>query len=913
MLLEDGRPLRLGSRAVDILTVLIERAGEIVGKEELIARVWPNTFVEEANLRVHIGALRKALGDGQEGRRYIANIIGRGYCFVAPVSFEEERSGSGTPQHQAHNLPASLSALIGRADVVKSLTTYIQERRLITIVGSPGIGKTTVALAVARALVKPYDQEVRFIDLASISDSAFLPGAVTSALGLSALTHEATSSIVAFLRDKRMLLVLDNCEHVIEAAAKFSEAVLRGAPDVQLLATSREPLRAEGEWIQRLSPLAVPPASGTMTAAQAREFPAIALFVARAAASLDTFELTEADAPIVADICRRLDGIPLAIELAAARVGTFGVRQISARLDDRFDLLTRGRRTALQRQQTLSAALDWSYSLLSQDEQTILARLGVFAGTFSIDSAKAVAASQDISAAQVYEYLDNLSAKSLVTVDVIDDRIEYRLLEMTRAYALDKLRGSEEWNTISRRHAEHFHDLLRKAESDFETQWLTDWTRANARIIDDVRLALDWAFSVHGDAGLGAQLTATAASLFFQLSLSGEFRVRLERALEILPRLSSIDPALEMNLNLALGIALFNTEGPTPALAAVSARALTLAQSHGTGSHKLRALWGLSRESYSRGDYQEALRFVEQFGSVARSVQDEAALRIYGRMMSLALHLLGRHAEGRSYAELALAPTASTIHIGHENFYQYDYGVMARCHLARILWVQGLPDQSLLVSREAVAAASSLENVLSLCNALVFAACPVALWSGDLVAAKQHVSALLEHSTNNSLGYLNYWGRLYEAAIALRETGQIAGPVSATSKQVMNTLQTDMLGTLHEQLAGPLALSRAENGLADWSAPEIFRAHGALLLKDGSSDARTGAEKMFHRSLTLARRQNALSWELRTSTGLALLWRDDGRLREATDLLTGILARFTEGFDTHDVATAKTLLSQLEH
>jgi predicted ATPase/DNA-binding winged helix-turn-helix (wHTH) protein len=914
VLLADGRPVRLGSRAIDILTALIERAGEVVSKDELIARAWPNTFVDETNLRVHIGALRKALGDGQQGRRYLTNVVNRGYSFIVPITIEEGKSKAhfGLSQQQLHNLPPFLSALIGRTEVVNSLTSHIGERRLVTVVGSPGIGKTSVALSVAHALVESYDQQVRFIDLASISNAAFLESAVTSSLGLSGLSQDSAAGIISFLRDKRMLLVLDNCEHVIEAAAKFSEAVLKGAPQVRLLATSREPLRAEGEWVQRLAPLEVPPASGMQSAGQVLKFPAVTLFIARATASLDTFKLTEAEAPIIADICRRLDGIPLAIELAAARVGTFGVRQIASLLEDRFVLLTRGRRTALPRQQTLIAALDWSYNLLSEDEKTVFARVGVFAGSFSMIAAKAVAASQDIGVAQVFDCLDNLSAKSLVTVDVINDRIDYRLLEMTRSYALDKLRSSKERNAIARHHAEHFCELLRKAETDFEAQALTDWIDANARNIDDIRLALDWAFSKEGDAKLGAELCASAASLFLQLSLSHELRAQLERALKSLLLLASIDPALEMNLNLALGMALYNTEGPTPAVATASTRALTLAQRCGSGSHQLRALWALARESYARGDYENALRFVERFGSVARSIPDDVALLIYARMMSLALHLLGRHAESRIYAEQAMAPTANAVSVGYENFYQYDYGVVARSHLSRILWVQGFPDQALKVSQEALSAASSLDNVISLCNALVLAACPIALWSGDIIAAKQHVSDLLPRSARHSLGYMHYWGRLYEYAISLIENGHITDQPSAPSKLV-STLHIDLLGTLHERLAGPLALSRAENGLSEWSAPEIFRANGTQLLNGGSSDSQKRAEIMFVRSLDLARQQNALSWELRASTSLASLWRDSGRRSQASDLLAGILARFTEGFGTRDLIMARALLSELDH
>jgi DNA-binding winged helix-turn-helix (wHTH) protein len=357
LLLEDDKPVRLGSRALDILIALAERPSEVVSKEELIARVWPGTFVEEGNLRVHIAALRRALGDGQAGKRYVVNVPGRGYRFVAPVALSAEQRSQAPPPStptRAHDLPASSTRMLGRADTVNSLISQLTQRRFITLVGPGGIGKTTVALAVADGSAGSYHGGVRFIDLAPLSDPLLVPSALAFVLGLGIRSDNPIPGLVAFLRDKEMLLVLDGCEHVIDAAASLAEQLFRGAPGVRILATSREPMRAEGERVLRLSPLGVPAASGGLTAAQAMTYPAIQLFVERATESLDTFELTEADAPVIVDICRRLDGIALAIELAAGRVDAFGVRGLAALLDDRFRILTRGRRTALPRHQTLS-------------------------------------------------------------------------------------------------------------------------------------------------------------------------------------------------------------------------------------------------------------------------------------------------------------------------------------------------------------------------------------------------------------------------------------------------------------------------------------------------------------------------------------------------------------------------------
>src|SRR6516162_1642160 len=393
LLLEDDNPVRLGSRALDILTALVERPGELVGKDELMARVWRGTFVEEGNLKFQVGALRRALGDGRGGRRYIATSAGQGYRFVAPVSVAQAPAAAplpAAPTRQNHNLPQQLTRLIGRADAVSRIVARLQRHRLLSIVGPGGIGKTSVALAVAEASVNTYEHGVWFVDLAPLADARLVPSAVAQVLGFEIRSDDPVPGLVGAIRDRRLLLVLDNCEHVIEAAATLAVAILRGATDVHILATSREPLRVEGEHVQRLPPLSSGPPSTPLDAAEALAFPGVELFVERAAECLGEFELTDENAPIVAEICLKLDGIPLAIELAAARVGTFGVRGLATHLDDRFRLLTSGRRSGPPRHRTLRAALDWSYDVLSEPERAALRRLGICVGGFTLDAACAV-------------------------------------------------------------------------------------------------------------------------------------------------------------------------------------------------------------------------------------------------------------------------------------------------------------------------------------------------------------------------------------------------------------------------------------------------------------------------------------------------------------------------------------------
>ncbi len=453
LLLEGEGPVHIGSRALEILIALTERAGEVVSKDSLMARVWPDAVFNENSLRVAITGLRKALGDGRPGRRYLANVPGRGYRFVAPVQLSDLESQPIQPETAGpnHNLPASKSSIIGRARVVDTLCSQLSRQRLITIVGPGGIGKTAVALAVAEALLPAYPDGVRFVDLASIDDPRLISRALIMALGRAVPLDGAPPCPAESLRHKRMLIVLDSCEHVAAAAAATAERLLTVAAGVSILATGREPLRAEGERVYRLPPLDFPVDASGLTAAEALEFPAVQLFADRALAVLHGFELNDRRAPAVCDICRKLDGIPLAIELAAARVDVFGVEQLAVLLDDSLRILNLGKRTAQPRHRSLTASLDWSYEILPECERIVLCRLAMFSGVFDLASAVAVAGDDGT---EVVDAIANLVSKSLVSADTSVSIIHYRLLGATRAYAIQKLTESGDLEKYARRYAE---------------------------------------------------------------------------------------------------------------------------------------------------------------------------------------------------------------------------------------------------------------------------------------------------------------------------------------------------------------------------------------------------------------------------------------------------------------------------
>jgi predicted ATPase/DNA-binding winged helix-turn-helix (wHTH) protein len=440
-----GVPLRLGARALDILTVLVDRAGKVVGKNELTAKVWRGVMVDEACLRVQIGALRTALGDGKAGARYVTTLTGQGYCFVAPVLRSSE-SGPPAPvglaAYSAHKIPPRLLRMVGRDEAIRDISEQLATHRFVTVTGPGGIGKTTVAISVGHQLLAQLGGAVYFVDLGPFNDPHLVQAVVASALGLSVQSSDTGPGLVGFLRQKRLLLILDSCEHVIEGASALAERIFEEAPEVHILATSRESLRVEGEHVHRLSPLGIPPEEVALTAAQALHFPAIQLFVERAAACGRSFEINDANASVVGELCRRLDGIALAIELAAGRADSRCVRETLTLLNGGFNFPWEGRRTAIPRHQTLNAMLDWSYDFLSETERLVLRRLAVFDGSFTLEAARPVAAGGNLDGAQVSTVLASLIAKSLLAVSVSDQTMLYRLLDVTRAYVAEKLDAS---------------------------------------------------------------------------------------------------------------------------------------------------------------------------------------------------------------------------------------------------------------------------------------------------------------------------------------------------------------------------------------------------------------------------------------------------------------------------------------
>src|SRR5580692_514250 len=415
VLRRDGRVLPLGDRALDILIYLAERPGEVIAKQELIDHVWSDVTVEEGSLRVHVAAIRKALGDGQFGNRYIANIKARGYSFVGtvvPLAGSTE-SRNDKFRHQGR-LPVRPLTMIGREMVIGEVGDKLREERFVTLLGPGGIGKTTIASAVGHAAVEEFGGEVYFVDLEDLTDPRHVAGAVATSLRVALKSKDPDLELVDLVRSRKLLIILDSCEHVIEAVASLAEQLYRQTEAIHVLTTSRESLKVEGEHCYQVLPLDYPPDGSEPTAKAVLRFPAAQLFVQRVAARAGSFVLTDQGAPFVAEMCRELDGLPLAIELAAGQAAALGIKNTVARLVSRPELLKLSHRTTVPRHRTLRATLDWSYDLLSEAERIVFRRIAPFVGHFTLEGARHVAGEQGAGTEEVFDAIAGLVEKSLI-------------------------------------------------------------------------------------------------------------------------------------------------------------------------------------------------------------------------------------------------------------------------------------------------------------------------------------------------------------------------------------------------------------------------------------------------------------------------------------------------------------------
>jgi predicted ATPase/transcriptional regulator with XRE-family HTH domain len=556
-----------------------------------------------------------------------------------------------TPTADRHNVPTYLSSFVGRVGELADISHRLQTSRLVTLTGTGGCGKTRLAVEIAGRLLDEYPDGVWLVELAPIRDAQLVPFLVASTLGVREEDGRSIlSTLVAALRGRRLLLVLDNCEHLVDACAYLVEILLHGCPSVRILATSREALRIAGEVAWPVPTLPTPPSAALLTLDQVASFDAVRLFVERATAVQHRFRLDEGNRGAVAQICRRLDGIPLAIELASAHVPALAVEQIADRLDERFRLLTRGSRTALLRQQTLRAMVGWSFDLLAEQERVVFRRLAGFVGGFTLDAAEAVGAGDPVEGAEVLAILDRLVAKSLVLADLRGSPSRYRLLDTIRAYGLERLAESSERRTVEERHAAYYLALAELHEGQVALQ---EPER------DNLRAALGW-FVESGDVAAAVRLFAAMNELWTFNGPFAEGRSWLAR-FRAMP--GFVDASDEVRARALMAEARLELRRDAAATRGCAEQLLALGRAVGNLDWAQRALHYLAWSSLKLGELGRAEDELAESLVLAREVGETDFIRSTLILMGDAARLGGdddlaraRYDESRAYSPGGLSP-----------------------------------------------------------------------------------------------------------------------------------------------------------------------------------------------------------------------------------------------------------------
>jgi predicted ATPase/DNA-binding winged helix-turn-helix (wHTH) protein len=929
LLTQNGRAVRVGSRALAILQLLIERHGSLVTKQDIFDRVWPKLQVEEENIRIHVAALRRALGDDQAEQRLIVTEHGRGYRFIAPIQrFQAEDFSTDSPDRvqSSATLPVRLTSIVGRDEIIEQLVTVQSENRLVTIVGVGGIGKTTVAVSLAYRISDTYTDGAVLVDLAPLADPEFIPAAMASQLGIPRSAHDPQQVLFKFIRAKRMLIVLDNCEHLIDASAHLAQRILACAPGVHVIATSREPLGVPTEHLYRLPPLETPSKTATSTAVNLREYSAVRLFLERASARRTRWEPSNAYLESIAEVCRRLDGLPLAIELAAAAIDTVGAAGIAAALDWRFALLTGGYRTAAPRHRTLRAVMDWSYDFLPANSQAVLRRLSVFRGGFTLEAAEEVVACARITKWEVVEHLTSLTEKSLVSTGSDHFVPEFRLLETVREYVAEKFLASGEADTTMQLLAERCHRVFGQAFDESKIGISPERRSLYLRQVDDLRASLNWTFASETHVRMGTALAIAATPTLDSLGLFTEAYHILRTAIDKVEKTKPPEKQDLMQLYALMApMSMWKTLDGSEGEGACK-RLLDLSNETGRVDFQLIALRGLFYVGMLSGQNALARNYSAQMAEVGEAAGDRDACTIARQRFAAMCTVMGEHEVALRAFEAMALDTRTSAPVDAVR-YIYEPVCSQKTYLSRTLWCMGRLESALEEARGALERATRLGHIPTQFVTIIQAAALIPLWTGPLASAEYAVRLCSETAGDDPSR--KQYARLFMACLQIQQGDATVGVKTLTDEILSPTFDIDTLAPNQELFYAALAEGLYRTDAFDeadtvvdralahsavsggvWFDPELLRIKGCVLAAQAAPSMTV--ESVFENSLSLARQQRGLYWELRTAFSLARYWASLCRIDPAHALLQSVFQKFTQGFDLPDLALAHRFITELQ-
>ncbi|HEX4268294.1 MAG TPA: winged helix-turn-helix domain-containing protein [Steroidobacteraceae bacterium] len=920
LLLQEGRQVKLGSRAMDILHLLVKNSGEPVSKRALQKFTWPDTFVHESNLKVHIHSLRRALGDTSPQSIYISTVPGRGYRFIQPVSIEPitqtELSRESPPP--IHSLPAP-RALVGRGSEIARIAGLLGAQRVVTLVGPGGVGKTAVAVAVAYQLHRKFPEGTYFLDLSKTNDSSVVPHILATACDIRGHPGDLVAAVASHLAKRSVLILIDSCEHVLAAVASLVIRLQETGVEACVLSTSLEPLRVDGEAVQLIEPLKYPAARSVRALVDALRYSAIELFAARASEWTD-YQLSDHDVVALATLSEKLGGLPLAIELAAAKLDQYSPASLLESLDQRLSLLRNEDPTAHHRHRTLWATLDWSYRLLSVHEAMIFGLVSLFAGYFRQEDVVVMAQVVGYGAYQTTVALGGLVAKSFITAEVDDDSMRYRLLDVARVYATERL-DQEPIAYEARHHFARFVlTTVKRFGQDRASRFLAAPEVAQyKRRLDDLRDALGWCFGAGDAAALGIEITGASIALWDQFSLIAEQQAQVDRALNHSG--SSGCPASQL-----VPLAMSKAWSLTHRRISDEARdtwllAVRLTEEANDINLRLRALWGRALYLIVSANYNEALECLSEYRQIAQTHENGLALPDGERLIAMAEVYLGKLSDARDkLEELWRGLTKGEARSGVPR-YQIEPYVVIQNHRPMVAWLMGRPDQAAVMVEEAVDYIGRAGHTQAQSYVLLTGAIPISLWNGDFEAFERYT----EHLGANIASDVTSWtpGYRFFRALnrhlrnkddALHEMRTAIDDIRSSGFHSNLPMYLGMLASAHLQQGSLVEAERAvEEALAlqartheGYSLPDLMRAQAMVLGARGRQDL---AEAKLGDALEKCVQMSALSLKLRVACDLAELWAAQGRYNKVLELLAPIYGAFSEGYATKDLVRASALIA----
>lgn len=912
ILTREGNKVEIGPRAIDILWILVRANGELVTKDYLLETVWSGAVIEENNLQAQMSAIRRALGSDRD---MIRTEFGLGYRLVNKHN-HEAAAERVLDKLASRALPVPLTPLLGRGRELLELGRLFEKSRLLTIVGSGGVGKTRSALEFAQRLSGQDGHDVRLAEMAKISDAQLVELSLANALLIPSLDTHHLRQAIGDGKASPITLIVDNCEHLSDAIAEAIEALLTKAPQIKILTTSQEPLGINGEQVYRLGPLATPPQNVT-DIKTALQFPAFELLVERASANAPALQI---EVEVANAICHRLDGLPLALELAAARVPTLGLSGVLAALNDRFNLLTAGRKTALAKHRTLRATVDWSYHLLDADEQLMLRRISVFSSSFDVGAVRAVATPENSDPWHAIDVLGRLVSKSLLLLDLSQTRPHYRFLESIRFYGLEKLADDADINRIMKRYATYILTATRHANEDWKTLPTDEWRSTHAGIIDDIRGALDWSFSANGDVQVGTSILACATPYWVQLSLHAECRNRISQVLERFA--DSLSPSEEMSLQAALGTALSWAVGPVPDADGAWQRALYLAQINAALEIELQARYGLWLVCLRSGRFQESLAHSREMLRCSLNAGDPESAAVAERIEGVSQHFVGNHDLALVLLERSLR--WFEVNLPPQRFrFGIDQRVAGKSFLARTLWVLGRVDEAKDAAARAVSEAMQLDHANSLCCAIAEGECTVHCFEGDFEAVQRAAASLRHAARQHGLGFWDTYGALFDTWATL-ESGKVV-PLTELSSLVEAVIKAGF-HPKYSNLFSDILLAAQRNA---WDKTPLLPILGILTEETDTGPCWADVEFKraavhlaelplatsvdFWSELENARAQNALSWALKVGIDLVSLEASDELLGQAVQALAEVIEKLPDNSSGRYVKVARSLCKNQMH